>query len=104
MRRMMDSVLSKWTDTDDAKPLLLRGARQVGKTYCVRQLGKRFRHFVEINFEETPEASHLRFLRNTGPHSRTGLNFSEARNTRPLQTPTVHFSLNVAPQYVMIFI
>lgn len=59
MRRMMDSVLSKWADTDDAKPLLLRGARQVGKTYCVRQLGKRFRHFVEINFEETPEASHF---------------------------------------------
>ena len=29
----------------------------------------------------------LRFLRNPDPHSRTGLNFSEARNTRPLQTP-----------------
>ena len=59
MRRLLDSILLEWASTDDAKPLLLRGARQVGKTYCVRQLGKRFRHFVEINFEETPEAGHF---------------------------------------------
>ena len=56
MNRFMDSMLEKWASSDDAKPLLLRGARQVGKTYCVRQLGRRFQHFVEINFEETPEA------------------------------------------------
>ena len=59
MRRLLDNILLEWASTDDAKPLLLRGARQVGKTYCVRQLGKRFRHFVEINFEETPEAGHF---------------------------------------------
>ena len=56
MQRTFDSVLSAWADDPGAKPLLLRGARQVGKTYCVRTLGRRFRHFVEINFEETPEA------------------------------------------------
>ena len=56
MQRDFDSVLSAWADDPEAKPLLLRGARQVGKTYCVRTLGRRFRHFVEINFEETPEA------------------------------------------------
>ncbi len=55
MKRLLDRILLEWASADDAKPLLLRGARQVGKTYCVRQLGKRFRHFVEINFEETPE-------------------------------------------------
>ncbi len=32
-------------------PLLLRGARQVGKTYAVRQLGKTYDNFIEINFE-----------------------------------------------------
>lgn len=35
---------------------MLRGARQVGKTHAVRQLGKSFASFVEINFELTPEA------------------------------------------------
>jgi predicted AAA+ superfamily ATPase len=35
--------------------LLLRGARQTGKTYSVRQLGKSFEHFIEVNFEERPE-------------------------------------------------
>ena len=36
--------------------LLLTGARQTGKTYAARQLGKTFRSFVEINFIEHPEA------------------------------------------------
>jgi len=35
---------------------MLRGARQVGKTYAVRQLGKEFEAMVEVNFELTPEA------------------------------------------------
>jgi len=36
------------------KPLLLRGARQVGKSTAVRQLGKQFENFVEINLEKQP--------------------------------------------------
>lgn len=34
------------------KVLLVRGARQVGKTYAVRQLGKSYEHFLEVNFEK----------------------------------------------------
>ena len=37
--------------------LLLTGARQIGKTYSVRQFAKEhFKSFIEINFVETPEA------------------------------------------------
>lgn len=36
--------------------LLLTGARQTGKTYSARQLGKTFKNFVELNFIEHPEA------------------------------------------------
>lgn len=57
MKRLFDKILNEWADDSQAKPMLLRGARQVGKTYCVRSLGRRFRHFAEINFEETPEAA-----------------------------------------------
>lgn len=44
-------------DLEARKPLLLRGARQVGKTYSIRELGKEFDSFVEINFEENRETS-----------------------------------------------
>ena len=39
--------------------LLLTGAGQTGKTYAIRQLGKQFKSFVEINFIEKPEAIQL---------------------------------------------
>ncbi len=40
-----------WKKTENRKVLLLRGARQVGKTYIIRELAKEFNHYVEINFE-----------------------------------------------------
>lgn len=51
MKRIIDKYLLDWKDSAYRKPILLRGARQVGKTYAVRQLGKHFDNFVEINFE-----------------------------------------------------
>ncbi len=51
MKRLIDYHLKIWKDGSYRKPLLLRGARQVGKTYAVRELGKSFDNFVEINLE-----------------------------------------------------
>lgn len=56
MKRLIDWHLKTWKEEKKRKPLLLKGARQIGKTYSVRQLGKSFESFVEINFELTPEA------------------------------------------------
>ena len=39
--------------------MLITGARQVGKTYSIRQFGRTFKSFVEINFVEMPEAIEL---------------------------------------------
>ena len=50
--RFADSHLLQWKTDDFKKPLLLRGARQVGKSSSVRNLGKLFAHFIEINLEE----------------------------------------------------
>lgn len=36
--------------------LLITGARQIGKTFSIREFGRSFKTFVEINFVETPEA------------------------------------------------
>lgn len=56
MKRLIDWHLDVWKKEGKRKPLLLKGARQIGKTYSVRQLGKMFESFVEINFELLPEA------------------------------------------------
>ncbi|MFH1831625.1 MAG: AAA family ATPase [bacterium] len=56
MKRLIDRELIKWKDAKFRKPLLLRGARQVGKTYAAQQLGKQFASFVEVNLEEQPAA------------------------------------------------
>jgi predicted AAA+ superfamily ATPase len=55
MKRLIYYDLLQWQASDQRKPLLLRGARQVGKTHVVRQLGENFSHFIEINFEKSPE-------------------------------------------------
>ncbi len=52
MKRIVDYYLLEWKNRKTNKPLLLRGARQVGKTYAARTLGKTFTHFVEVNLEE----------------------------------------------------
>ena len=56
-KRIIDFHLDKWKDDPFRKPLILRGARQVGKTYAVRRLGKQFKSFVEINFERLEGAA-----------------------------------------------
>ncbi len=49
----------EWKNNKYRKSLLLRGARQVGKSYAAAQLGKTFESFVKLNFEEKPEAAHF---------------------------------------------
>ncbi|HCE46815.1 MAG TPA: ATP-binding protein [Lentisphaeria bacterium] len=56
MLRAIDIELEKWKNYQTRKPLLLRGARQVGKTYSARNLGKKFKSFVEVNFEKRKDA------------------------------------------------
>lgn len=53
--RLIDRYLSDWKAQQEHKPVLLRGARQVGKSTAVRHLGEQFHSFVEINFEKNPE-------------------------------------------------
>ncbi len=59
MKRLSDWHLTQWSSDPHRKPLLIRGARQVGKTYSVRQLGSRFENIVEINFERRKEANKI---------------------------------------------
>lgn len=56
MKRIIDYYLLEWKNKIGKKPLLLGGARQVGKTHAVRQLGKSFPNFIEINLESNESA------------------------------------------------
>ena len=51
LKRDVDAVFTEWKNSDKRKPLLLRGARQVGKTDSVRNLAKSFEFYIEVNFE-----------------------------------------------------
>ncbi len=52
MKRIIEQSLLEWKVRTERKPLLLRGARQVGKTWVVRRLGETFETFIECNFEQ----------------------------------------------------
>jgi len=55
LNRKIDKELLQWKEAKQRKVILLRGARQVGKSSAVRELGKTFENFVEINFEKQPQ-------------------------------------------------
>ncbi|MCL0038538.1 AAA family ATPase [Thermodesulfovibrionales bacterium] len=56
MKRDLERDLFSWKDRKDRLPLLLRGARQVGKSYIVEEFGKKvFKNIVIVNFEFRPE-------------------------------------------------
>jgi len=52
MKRRVESWLQEWRNQERREVLLVRGARQVGKTYSIRELGQSFEYFIEVNFEE----------------------------------------------------
>lgn len=56
MERKIDRVLQNWFEDRDHKALVLRGPRQVGKSYAIRKLGtERYDSIIEINFEDRPD-------------------------------------------------
>jgi len=50
IERKIDKELIEWKNQPSRKPLLVRGARQVGKSSTVRNLGKTFEFFIEVDF------------------------------------------------------
>lgn len=61
--RSIDSILLAWASETDHKPLVLRGARQTGKTQAVRRLAEHFDLFLELNLERFEDLSLVRSCR-----------------------------------------
>ncbi len=54
--RKITSVLERWANSPYRKPLVLRGARQVGKTVAVKRFGESYERFIYANLEKAGES------------------------------------------------
>jgi len=89
MQRTIDRYLRRWKDEPRRKPLIVRGARQVGKTYSIRQLGRQFPNYVEVNFEKDRQLSTF---------------FSGSLAPRPLcEKLSVYFRTPITPGRTLLF-
>ena len=68
MNRNAYEKLAAWKNDPDRKPLILKGARQVGKTWLMKEFGARqYKSFVYFNFDEEDELKSI-FKANKNPH------------------------------------
>ena len=60
MKRKMSKELLKWKNDKEKMPLIVYGARQVGKTYTILSFGKEnYKNVVYINFEDNSEIAKI---------------------------------------------
>lgn len=60
MKRIIYQQLKEWTSADDRKPLVLYGARQVGKTYILKEFGRNeYENLVYVNCQNNPTIAKL---------------------------------------------
>ncbi|MDY0001768.1 MAG: ATP-binding protein [Polyangia bacterium] len=59
MERRVMGALQDWKRSADRKPLVIRGARQVGKTWLMKELGASYGHCAYVNFEGNPRMKRL---------------------------------------------
>ena len=54
--RQLMSMLQRWSEKENRKPLVLRGARQVGKTTLVDEFSKQYDVYIKLNLEQSADA------------------------------------------------
>ena len=56
IRRLAINKLKEWRSSEDRKPLIIRGVRQVGKTTLVKEFAKDFDTFLYLNLERSQDS------------------------------------------------
>lgn len=54
LRRKVDDFLIQWKQNPNRMPLIIKGARQIGKTSSIEHFAESYKHFIEINFITEP--------------------------------------------------
>ena len=89
MEREFYQKLLQWKESPLRKPLVIRGARQVGKTYILNDFAKReYQDFVYLNFDEEPSFASI-FQENLDP-------------ARIIKELTIYFKKNIQPASTLI--
>lgn len=117
MRRLAYDRLIEWKNDPGRKPLLVKGVRQCGKTYLIKEFGRlNYKNVVYLNFEKDPQLSAhfkddldpFRILRDIGIYLKisirpedTLLIFDEIQYCKPAITSLKYFNENV-PEYHII--
>lgn len=90
MKRDIYSRLLEWKGSSRRKPLLLKGARQTGKTYILKEFGKKeYENLLYLNFEEDPKLEGF-FTENLKP-------------TTILENLSIHMGKKIRPGVDLIF-
>ena len=59
LKRKIDNFLLNWKKEPNRKPLIVSGARQIGKTTSIREFAKNYESFIEINFITMPQFKNI---------------------------------------------
>jgi predicted AAA+ superfamily ATPase len=90
MRRDVIKDMAAWKNSSDRKPLIMYGARQVGKTWLVREFAKEYyAHYLEIDFSKHPEYADY-FKQNLDPY-------------RIIKAIEANFRIDIDPNNTLIF-
>ena len=90
MKRFVSKELDNWLKAHNRKPMVLRGARQVGKTWLVRDLAKRQKlKLIELNFERLPSLADL---------------FSQNNPVEILRNIEAEFATTIKPESSLLFL
>ncbi len=99
MKRNALLDMANWKNDADRKPLVLRGARQVGKTWLMKEFGKKYyKNYVYFNFDEEDELKSI-FETNKNPHRIIELlSFIANEKIMPAETLIVFDEIQECPQ------
>ena len=90
MLRDADQHMADWLHKSQRKPLVIRGARQVGKSYLVRKFARQqAKQLFELNFEQTPELASM---------------FASRDPRKILNLLAVHYGRDIDPQGALLFL
>ncbi|HUX57435.1 MAG TPA: AAA family ATPase [Bacteroidales bacterium] len=101
MKRDIYETLCRWKDEVNRRPLLIRGARQTGKTYIVNEFGqKNFTSLITINFERNPEYKDI-FSSNNPVENLEKISLYTGKRTVPRKTLLFLDEIQECPQAIM---
>lgn len=101
MKRTLYKDLLHWKESRNRKPLLLQGARQVGKTYLINEFAKReYSDYLYLNFEQKPDLRTL-FLGDLNPRNIVNnINLYIGKKIDPSDTLIFFDEIQTAPEAI----